>query len=93
MNGCPFGKPFLKANIIEIFPNFESLKKVKWMKVPSIAEVSSFFFKKFGKLFAMYLLFFIMIQAGLMLPSLQYMYDSSIQNNDHWAFQADIVMK
>ena len=93
MNGCPFGKTFLKANIIEIFPIFELLKKVKWMKVLGIAEVCSFFFEKLTKLFALYPLFFFTIQAGLMLLSLQYMYDSSIQNNDHLAFQADKFMK
>ena len=52
----------------------------------------SSFFEKLAKLFAMYPLFFFTIQAGLMLLSLQYMYDSSIQNN-YLAFQADIVMK
>ena len=61
------------------------------MKVLGIAEVSCF--EKFGKLLAMYPLFFFTIQAGLMLLSRQYMYDSSIPNNDRWAFQADIVTK
>ena len=92
-NGCSFGKPFLRDNIIEIFPIFESLKKVKWMRVLGIAEVCSLVFENLDKLFAMYPLFPFTIQTDFMLLSLQYMYDSSIQNNDYWAFQADIVMK
>ena len=63
------------------------------MRVLGIAEVCSLVFKNLDKLFVTYPLFSHTIHTGFMLLSLQYMYDSSIQNNDYWVFQADIVMK